>query len=123
MAAAQLELARFCERRAVPASPANRIELIFEELVSNAIRHGGARTLRVRARSEDASIVLEFEDDGLPFNPLELPQHQRPSRIEEATPGGLGVPLVLSFAATIRYESAAGPDVVNRILMTIPTAP
>jgi serine/threonine-protein kinase RsbW len=89
----------------------NRLEVLFEELVSNTIRHGFARhsgqSIRVQVEQKPASIELIFEDDGAPFNPLETEAPEPFSTIEAARIGGLGIPLVIKLSSGVRYERPA----------------
>jgi anti-sigma regulatory factor (Ser/Thr protein kinase) len=81
-------------------------ELVFEEIVSNVVRHGDAGAIDVSLACEpDADrIVLTFDDDGPPFDPLEQPLPGRPASIEEAPLGGLGLVLVRRASTSLRYE-------------------
>jgi anti-sigma regulatory factor (Ser/Thr protein kinase) len=81
-------------------------ELVFEEIVSNVVRHGDAAAIEVSLACEpDAdAIVLTFDDDGPPFDPLERPLPGRPTSIEEAPLGGLGLVLVRKASTSLRYE-------------------
>jgi signal transduction histidine kinase len=44
---------------------------IAREALTNAVRHSGARTIKIRVWQEDASIRLSIEDDGVGFSPNE----------------------------------------------------
>ena len=49
------------------------VELAFEEVAANIIRHGHpAGDIAVAIRFDD-EIVLTFEDDGVPFDPRDQP--------------------------------------------------
>jgi GAF domain-containing protein/anti-sigma regulatory factor (Ser/Thr protein kinase) len=72
--------------------------LIASELVTNAIRHGGAerpdRRIRVRARRLGARLHLEVRDDGPGFGAAPAPV---PGDADGA-PGGMGLELVARLA-------------------------
>ena len=105
-------LVAFCERHAVPAKTANRLEVIFEELVSNVLRHGfGARSdqsIRVRLAFGAGLVELTVEDDGVPFDPLADVAETGFRSLETARVGGLGIPLVVKLSASARYEPGDG---------------
>lgn len=107
----QRELSAFCARLGVEEAAAVRIEVIFEELVSNAIRHGftagSGQSVRVRATARRDEVALVFEDDGVAFNPLELARPRPFDTIENAAIGGLGVAMVMKLATSVRYEAPA----------------
>jgi two-component system, NarL family, sensor histidine kinase UhpB len=50
-----------------------RLELLVyqvaREALTNAVRHGRARTIHLRVRVEELALVLEVEDDGVGFDP------------------------------------------------------
>ena len=86
----------------------HRWEVIFEEIVSNIVRHGFSRgsrqTVLVTASRSPHTIDFTFDDDGRPFDPLAAPE-PKPFRSLEAAPlGGLGVALVRHLAAAMSYE-------------------
>jgi anti-sigma regulatory factor (Ser/Thr protein kinase) len=86
----------------------HRLEAVFEELVSNIIRHGFARNSRqsihVRVERQPGLVEFTFEDDGIPFNPLEAKPPEPLKSIETARVGGLGIPLVARSSARLGYE-------------------
>jgi anti-sigma regulatory factor (Ser/Thr protein kinase) len=101
-------LAEFLAARPLGDVARHRLEVVFEELVSNIIRHGfvmhSGQSIHVRVEPRPGLIELTFEDDGNPFNPLETGPHPTLTSIETARIGGLGIPLVAKLAAHLRYE-------------------
>lgn len=99
-------------------------ELAFEEIVSNIIRHGrpdaGSHHIDVILACEPSLVVLTFEDDGVPFDPLARPTPTLPSSLEEAPLGGLGLLLLRKASTQLRYERT--PDHKNRLIVDIATA-
>src|SRR5690242_12021430 len=53
----------------------NRLEVVFEELISNVLRHGfdlaPERSILVAVGRRPGEIELTVEDDGRPFNPFD----------------------------------------------------
>jgi len=98
-----------------------RVELVFEEIVTNVIRHGDANAaphrIDVSMTRDDQAVVLTFDDDGRPFDPLQQPIADRPASIKEVRLGGLGILLVRKASASLRYERTA--DDRNRLTATI----
>lgn len=86
----------------------HRLEVIFEELVSNTIRHGFSKnsdqSIHVRVDPKPGLVEFTFEDDGIAFNPLKADAPAPLTSIETARIGGLGIPLVAKFSAHLRYE-------------------
>ncbi len=87
----------------------NRLEVIFEEVISNIVRHGfepgSLQSIHVAARAASDSIELIIEDDGVQFDPLQLVPPKPFTTLEAAQPGGLGVALVRRLSAGVRYEA------------------
>jgi anti-sigma regulatory factor (Ser/Thr protein kinase) len=104
----QAELGRFLDGRALDTRIRHRIEVLFEELVANTIRHGFAKgsrqSIHVQVTEVPGAIELIFEDDGIPFNPLEAPPPQPFTSLAEAPIGGLGISLVVKLSSKLRYE-------------------
>jgi serine/threonine-protein kinase RsbW len=100
-------LRRLLDAHALSTSARFNVELAFEEIAINIIQHGGARDIEVAVAIEPHEAVLTFEDDGIPFDPLEQPSPELPSSIEEAQVGGLGLMLVRKMAARMTYERTA----------------
>lgn len=84
------------------------IELILEETLMNVIWHayadGAEHRISLSVRVEDDDIVMRFEDDGIPFDPLRARTPTLPTSIDEAVPGGLGLMLVRKFSKAVDYE-------------------
>jgi PAS domain S-box-containing protein len=82
-----------------------KVERIFENLLSNAIRHTPPEAkIWVRVRGQDGGVLIEVEDSG-PGVPGDLheavfePFRQAPGSQSEHSPGvGVGLSLVLRFA-------------------------
>jgi anti-sigma regulatory factor (Ser/Thr protein kinase) len=91
----------------------HRLEVVFEELVSNTIRHGftmhSEQSIHVRVEPRPGQIEFTFEDDGMAFNPLEAKPSEPLTSIETARVGGLGIPLVAKLSARLQYERPALP--------------
>lgn len=107
------------------------VQSIFTNLLSNAIRYtlsGGAIT--VRARRDDACVVVEVEDTGIGISEEDQPRiYERFFRTEsgqKATVFGIGLglsltrDLVTALAGTISVEST--PDVGSTFTVRLPVA-
>lgn len=92
----------------------NRLEVLFEEMITNTIRHGFAgssgQSIHVQVERGPDAIKLVFEDDGMPFDPTEVDVPMRLSGTEPARIGGLGIPLIVKFSSSLRYEELSPPD-------------
>jgi serine/threonine-protein kinase RsbW len=121
-------MADFLSGQGIDERTAHRLEVVFEEIVSNIIRHGFTRdspqSIHVLIARKPGAVTLCFEDDGKAFDPLSAPAPEGFSSIETAMVGGLGIPLVRKLAESVRYESPlpqTGESFLpnNRIMVSI----
>lgn len=114
------ELRRVLEERGVDPRPRHHAELVFEEIVSNIIRHGcsgGAQCeVEVNVALKANAIVLDFKDNAPAFDPRAHRSAALPDTLDEASPGGLGLRLVRKASKHIDYKRAAGK---NHLTVTI----
>ncbi len=100
------------ESWAVGAKALNAIDVIFEELVSNAVRHGfepgSPQSIRVVVRRSADAVDMVFEDDGVVFDPLTAPRLGTLASLESAPIGGFGIEMVRRLSASLSYKSLAG---------------
>jgi len=134
--ASRPELERFFAAHNLDPVVSHRIDVIFEELASNAIRHGftpgSGQSVRVRLRAGASQVELTFEDDGPPFNPIERAEPQAFRSLKDAALGGLGISLVRKLSTAMRYKRLSPPAAsngeagvfrpVNRVIVTVARA-
>ena len=90
----------------------DRLELCFNEAVANVLAHGGDPAqqsdlqLRVQLRQENDANELEVTllDSGLPFDPVGAGVKERPTRLADAEPGGLGLLILKSLSDRLSYR-------------------
>lgn len=104
----------------------NRLEVVFEELVSNVIRHGftpgSAQRLRASITASDQAVTLALADDGRPFNPLDRAAPAPLADLASAPEGGLGIALVRKLVSGFDYAGGGddcGFPAVNRVTVTL----
>ena len=120
-AAAFERLRRALDETGIAAAPRYNVELAFEEIVSNIVRHGSP-TGEIRVTiAFNGEIVLTFEDDGVPFDPREQVKRSAPTSLDEAAAGGFGLLLVGKITTGIRYKRT-GQD-LNQLTLTFPMRP
>jgi anti-sigma regulatory factor (Ser/Thr protein kinase) len=104
----------------LPGPARYRCELVFEEVVTNVIRHGhgdeSARSVRVALDGRNEKIVVRFEDDGLPFDPTKPALGERKPD-HASSGGGHGLLLIRTAAQSLEYERTV--DERNRLTVTI----
>lgn len=95
------------------------INLVLDELVSNIIKYGfddaGEHHIQVVVGLDGDLLTVSVDDDGKPFNPLDVPRPDLDRPIEDRPVGGLGVFIVRSMADTLDYRREHGR---NRLTLT-----
>lgn len=107
---------------ALAAQPRFNVELVFEEVVANIVRHaavpGGTPQVHVTLDVDAAAARLAFEDDGRPFDPRGREDPVPARTLDEAPVGGLGLMMVRRVASALDYERTPGGH--NRLVVTVP---
>lgn len=102
------ELHRYLEPLALSERVLFRLDLVLEEVLMNAVNHAFGddceHLVEVIVDVVGPYIELRFEDEGRPFDPTTAPVRERARSIEEAVPGGLGLPLLRQMSSSMSYE-------------------
>ena len=121
--AGRLALIEHFAHARIDARVINRLEVVFEELVSNIVRHGGGSAdvaIVIEAELRDNEIRLAVEDDGPAFNPFDRPEPAPYTDLATAQPGGLGIPLVRRLTRFAEYARIGTADRgANRVSLGI----
>jgi serine/threonine-protein kinase RsbW len=84
------------------------INLALEEILINVIKHGyddtDAHEIAVRFWLSGNNFTAEIADDGVPFDPLDLPAPDITKPLEERQIGGLGVHLIRNMMDKVEYR-------------------
>lgn len=86
-----------------------KIQMAVDEIYSNICYYSGAGEVTVGVHVEEPAeegrkVILYFEDDGVPYNPLEKPDPDVKELLEQRKAGGLGIYLVKKRMDQIVYE-------------------
>lgn len=102
------EVEDFVRPHAPPPKTLRHFFLALEEIVLNAILHGGqmeGARLRVDVTLDSGEIRAEMVDGGAAFDPFaEAPEPDLDAPLESRRIGGLGVHLTKTLMDTCRYE-------------------
>jgi serine/threonine-protein kinase RsbW len=108
---------KFARESDLPAADQSAIELVLEELVTNAIHHGypegGEHEMSIGLRMDGRVIEMRLEDDGLPFDPTRAAQADTETSIEDRAIGGLGIHLVKNLVHEMAYARRQGRNVLT----------
>lgn len=81
-----------------------QVNLIVEEIFVNIVNYSETEFITVNVEYEKPSLTLEFIDNGIEFNPLLKENPTRPTNIDEAQIGGLGIFLTKELADELEYH-------------------
>jgi anti-sigma regulatory factor (Ser/Thr protein kinase) len=94
--------------KTIPARAAYAVQLITEEIATNIVKYAhddpDGRDFTVEIEPCEEGVLVRFVDEGKPFDPTKAPEPDLLAPLEDRRPGGLGLPLVQRFAASIRYH-------------------
>lgn len=102
----------FMADRGLPTAMADELSLIFDELLSNVIRHGdcseGADSIEVGVAVDGSRLEGWLIDDGVEFDPSALSAPDLELDLDERAIGGLGVHIARSMTDSFAYRRQNG---------------
>lgn len=82
--------------------------LCLEEIVTNIINYawpdGGGHQVAINVTVDDEHIKVQFEDDGVPFDPTKYPAPDMSKPASQRPVGGLGIHLVRGSTNEMWYQ-------------------
>ena len=112
---------QWCEEAGVPVASVESLDLCLNEAVANVITHGGPGaaeepirlTLELHRGTAQAEINLTVEDSGIAFDPRKAATLPRPSSLQLAEPGGLGIAMMTKAAKRLDYQRNDGRNALT----------
>ena len=86
------------------------VNLIVEEVFVNIVDYSEADFIIVEIEYENATLMLNFIDNGIEFNPLLKENPELPDTIDEAQIGGLGILLTKELSDELDYHYINGEN-------------
>ncbi len=91
---------------------ARKLDLCSTEVVTNIISYAyddhAEHMIALRLRQQNNLLTLEVEDDGKPFDPLQVRAETPVTSLEDPRIGGCGIPLVRRFSDAAAYRHVDG---------------
>ena len=98
------------------------IDLIVEEIVVNIVNYGfkdkAEGMINVEVDISGGKINLRICDNGIPFNPLDMPAPDINIPLQDRKIGGLGIFFVTQKSSACTYSYEDGMNVLNITLET-----
>ncbi|WP_321910582.1 MULTISPECIES: ATP-binding protein [unclassified Paraburkholderia] len=110
------KLQQFFADHSLHSSLVQCFALTFDELISNIVMYGAAREpIQVHLSITDSEVSAWIIDDGVPFDPLSLPDPDVTSGVEERPVGGVGIYIARKMMDRMTYER---DELRNRISLS-----
>ncbi|HEV8713017.1 MAG TPA: ATP-binding protein [Candidatus Binatia bacterium] len=104
----------FAERHHWSPRTLFEVNVSLEEILTNVISYGyednEEHEIILRLSFADGEMTAEIEDDGRPFNPLEVAEPDLDMSLEERPIGGLGIFMVRKFITGLAYRRHEGKN-------------
>jgi len=117
LARVQQATEKFAADSSMPASTAQKMNIVLDELLNNTISYGfedaKGHEIHLGVESNDDHITLTISDDGIPFNPFALSNPDTSLSVEERDIGGLGVMLVKELTDSQVYQRLSDRNVIT----------
>lgn len=104
----------FADQAHLSPGMAARLTITVEELVANALEHGGAGEVALELTDHADRIELTLHDTGVAFDPREA---MAPNLPDPDTGGGVGLSLVKAWS---RIDSYVRDGASNRLGLSLP---
>jgi anti-sigma regulatory factor (Ser/Thr protein kinase) len=92
------------------------VNLALDELITNVIRHGyddkAEHRIAIRLTLDHEALLVEVEDDGRAFNPVEAPAADVGAPLDQRPIGGLGIHLVRALMDDLEYRRDGDRNIV-----------
>jgi anti-sigma regulatory factor (Ser/Thr protein kinase) len=102
---------------ALPPKCRSELNLGLDELFTNIISYGfedgSEHQIKFTLAKDDETLVVEVEDDGIPFNPLDAASPGVARDLESIDIGGLGIHLVKKMVDDIDYQRVEGKNKIT----------
>jgi sigma-B regulation protein RsbU (phosphoserine phosphatase) len=109
----------FSEESGIPTPIRRELNMVFDELLNNVVSYAyqddAEHEIEVRVEAAGGRLVVSIADDGIPFNPFDADTPDTGLALEERTPGGLGIHLVLKVMDKVAYQRRTEKNVLTLV--------
>ena len=93
------------------------INLVLEELFTNIISYGysdkAEHWVTFTLSHDNGMIIMQIEDDGVPFNPTDKADPDLECALEERKIGGLGIHLIKKIMDDVIHQRCEGKNILT----------
>jgi len=111
-----LALEEFGYSHHLPLKTIMDVNLALDEIFTNIVSYGfedhDEHLISIYLLIKGKELNIRVEDDGTPFNPLEVPEPDLNAPLEERKTGGLGIHFVRKMMEELKYERQQGKNVL-----------
>jgi anti-sigma regulatory factor (Ser/Thr protein kinase) len=108
---------RFVIAHALPKRIFFDLNLVLEEVFTNIVQHGfmddQEHRIQISVFYEDGVVIVQVEDDGIPFNLAEAKRPHLRCPLEQRQVGGLGIHLVKRIMDDIVYSRKGRKNILT----------
>ncbi|QWD77224.1 ATP-binding protein [Polynucleobacter sp. MWH-Svant-W18] len=101
----------------VPQNKAIVLDQCLDEVLMNIVMHGGTSAIETPVElaftSTQGTAEITVSDSGKAFDPVNAPAKPRPSSLEDAEPGGLGLSIIRGLSNRLNYQYKNGRNVLT----------
>ena len=98
----------------LPQKCLSEINLGLDELFTNIISYGfgdeSEHQIKFSLAKDSETLFVQVEDDGIPFNPLDVVDPEVSQNLDSMDIGGLGIHLVKKMVDDIDYQRVEGKN-------------
>ncbi len=116
-------VAQFGQANGLPQSTVMSLNLVLEELIANTIYYGyddhDTHHIYTHLLYDTDTVTAVVTDDGRPFNPLDAPEVDIDTVLDDRGIGGLGIHFVKSLAKELVYERTGDTNRITIVMEVI----
>lgn len=99
-----------------------QLALVIEEAVINICNYAyevPPGDVTVRVGNDAGKFVMEFEDAGIPFDPLTVAEPDLKQGLDERQAGGMGIFLIRRMTDEVHYRRVNGRNILSVAISTL----
>jgi sigma-B regulation protein RsbU (phosphoserine phosphatase) len=110
-------ITRMADSVSCPPVVVHDVTLAIEEIFSNIVFYGFGddmeHTIYLQLLVEGDALILILQDEGIPFNPLNVQVGRRDTPLEERDKGGMGIILAKNLMDRMEYRRERGKNILR----------